>query len=258
MRSEWLVISVLGFSVRLLLIMGTYQWMGYPIRWGKACFASLLGGISVGACFIPGFAFLGQLHWRLIFLLLTLLVAFGWQRSAIRGGIIFSLLYIALCGIALGIGEGGIWSLLVFGATVMAVSAVRLGYPSDKPEYIPISVTHNGRQITLTALLDTGHSLRDPVTGLDVILLDEEAAGELLGLKKEELSDPVAYLASGKMTGMRLIPYCAIGQPAGMLLGLRPDEVRVNGNLHSCVVAFAPQKIGIGKPYRALTGGKSL
>ena len=107
----------------------------------------------------------------------------------------------------------------------------------------------------MTALLDSGNTLKDPVTGLPVLVADARAAMELLQLQESELLHPIETISRGKHVGLRLIPYCAVGQPAGMLLGIQVDQLQINGRDVNQVVAFAPQCIGQGSGYEALTGG---
>ena len=111
--------------------------------------------------------------------------------------------------------------------------------------------------ISMTALLDTGNTLKDPVTGHPVLVADSRVAWELLQLQESELSDPIGTISRGNHLGLRLIPYCSVGQPAGMLLGLKVDELRINGREANQIVAFAPNRIGQGSGYEALTGGVS-
>lgn len=105
------------------------------------------------------------------------------------------------------------------------------------------------------ALIDTGNTLRDPVTGLPVLVADSDAAGKLLNLSSKELQHPVETLSSGKYAGLRLIPYSAVGQPSGLMLGLRVDQLVVDGRQMEMLVAFAPQRIGQGRSFQALAGG---
>ena len=75
----------------------------------------------------------------------------------------------------------------------------------------------------------------------------------LLGLTAEELSDPVR--AMGKAQGLRLIPFHAVGCSNGVLPVKRFEDVKIGSWQGSCLVAFAPNELGRGKPYEALTGG---
>ena len=78
-------------------------------------------------------------------------------------------------------------------------------------------------------------------------------AKRLLDLSQEELEHPLETLLNHP--GLRLIPYSAVGQPGGMLLGRRFRQVWMGEQKVAAVIAFAPEKIGIGQMYQALAGG---
>jgi stage II sporulation protein GA (sporulation sigma-E factor processing peptidase) len=103
--------------------------------------------------------------------------------------------------------------------------------------------------------MDTGNTLRDPITGSPVLVAGADV-GERLGFSREILSDPVKALAGGQLTGARLIPYRTVGRPTGMLVLIRAEEVRLDGRTVSPLVALAPEEIGGSGNYQALAGGK--
>ena len=103
------------------------------------------------------------------------------------------------------------------------------------------------------ALKDTGNSLRDPLSGEQVLIFGPEAAQKLLDLDVETLKHPLEALQSSP--GLRLIPYSAVGQPGGFLLAKRFRNVKLGDQTRSALVAFAPEPIGTGQPFQALAGG---
>lgn len=246
---------LLNFLVDFLLILGTNRLSGYGPGVKRAAAGAALGAVYAVGCVMPGFAFLGNTFWRLVSLMLMSMIAFGRSLGALRRGILFVFLSMALGGIALGLGNGGFWAI-VMGALGIAIACVVgfCGRPGQE-KYVPVSITHGDRQIHLTALLDTGNTLRDPVSGLPVLVADAMAAEKLMGLTAGQLARPVETLASRSKSGLRLIPYHAVGQPGAMLLGLRVQRLQINGKTADMIVAFAPQRIGQGKPYQALAGG---
>ena len=98
-----------------------------------------------------------------------------------------------------------------------------------------------------------GNRLTDPVTGQSVLVADDRSAQTLLGLTRQQLRSPVETVASGAVPGLRLVPYRAVGQAAGLLVAIRLDKVRIGKWEGSSLVAFAPE--GLDGNYRALTGG---
>lgn len=242
----------LNFCVDFLLLLGTNQLAGFPARPGRCALAAGLGGIYGGLCLLPRLLFLAFPLWRLVFLAMMAVICFGFDRSALRRGTLFVLLSMALGGIALGLGRGGGWTLIGAAAGVALLCILGFGGRITGQKYVTVEIRHSGKHSVLTALLDTGNTLRDPITGESVLVAGPEAARTLLGLTPGQLASPIESLSD--VPGLRLIPYRAVGQSGGMLLGIRPEEVRIAGQRRQTIVAFAPESIG-NEGYQALAGG---
>lgn len=248
------VVMVLNFLVDFLLLLAADRLTGYPAAPGRAAMAAGLGAAYSGACLVPGFSFLAGWLWRTVFLVLMAVMAFGWNRGALRRGAVFLVLSMALGGIALGLGskDGAMPVLAALGLWVLC----RYGLRSvGEQTYVPVRLCYQGREVALLALRDTGNTLRDPLTGEQVLVAGADVAEELLGLTEEQLLHPVETLARGALPGLRLIPYRAVGQPGSMLLALRFPGTVIGKNRTDPLVAFAPQTLGRGEAYRMLTGG---
>lgn len=247
------LVILLNFCVDLLLLIGTNRLCGYPPRVGRAALAAALGGLYGGACLLPGFGFLGDLLWRLVSLLLMALLAYGISVSALRRGIVFALLCMALGGVAAGIGSGGFFGVVASAAVLCLLCMIGFRGKIGQQSYVSVELTHDGKKIRLTALQDTGNTLRDPVTGSPVLVVDARTAQKLTGLTPQQLKKPVETM--GQLPGLRLIPYRAVGQEAGMLLGMKLHCVRIGSWQGSGIVAFAPEGLSQEGTYQALTGG---
>lgn len=245
----------LNFLVDFLLILGTNRLAGHPLGWKRSAAGAGIGAGYSGACFLPGFHFLGNGLWRLIFLALMGAAAFGMDRSGWKRCGIFVLLSMALGGMALTLnGRGGAVALIA-AVSIWGLCRMGLGGRCGGREFVPVEIAYGGRCLRLTALRDTGNGLQDPVTGESVLVIGPEAAANLLGLTQSQLQNPVETLKQRTVPGLRLIPYRSVGQPGGMLLGLRMKEVTVGDRRGSVLVAFAPARIGGNEGYQALTGG---
>lgn len=248
------LLILLNFLVDLLLIIGTNRLAGHPPGVRRALPAAVLGGLYAGVCVLTGWAFLANVLWRFVTLAAMSAIAFGLDQSGLRRGILFVFLSMALGGIALGLGNGGFWSLVLAAGLVCLMCLLGFRGRAGQQSYLPVTLCHMGKTVTLTALADTGNTLRDPVSGSPVLVVDGWVAGALLALSDAQVADPIGTLAAVKLPGLRLIPYSAVGQTAGLLLGIRVDCVRIDGKETACIVAFAPQKLGHGQ-YQALAGG---
>jgi stage II sporulation protein GA (sporulation sigma-E factor processing peptidase) len=246
---------LLNFGVDLLLLWSTSKLSGGETRGRKLIVSAAFGGIYAGLCLMPGLAFLGRPMCRLLSLAVMSAVAFGLNQNMLRSGAIFVLLSTTLGGIVVLIGQGGASSVILSAILLAGLCFLAFRDRVGGTEYVSVEISHREGTVNLTALLDTGNTLRDPVTGNRVIIVDSGAANALLHISEGELRDPIETISQGKYPGLRLIPYCAVGQPSGLLLGMKPDGIRINGKPSAQIVAFAPQKIGQGSGYQALTGG---
>lgn len=235
-----IVVVMMVMLVDGLLLMATAKLLGKEVE---------LFRMLVSICMDVLFTLLSSLvmpellqHFvcRLVILLLMGLTMFGWSS----GVIVFTLLNLSLGRIADR--ENEILSILL-GAAGLGLSCLVLG---KRHQYIPVELTCSGQTVTLTALRDTGNTLRDPVTGRQVLIVDADIAKKLLGLSPAMLQDPVTNLTA--VHGLRLIPYKTIGN-TGFLLATHILQAKIGNKKGSVLVAFSPQIFG--SHYQALAGG---
>ena len=247
------LVIILNFLVDFLILVGTNRLAGYPGGVKRCIRAAVLGGAYAGVCMIPGFYFLGNGIWRMVFLAAVAGTAFGWSRSGIHRGAVFLLLSMALGGVATGLNVRSFWTLV--GAGVMVYLLCRMGFRGGQKEYVPMELRWGDRRMSLIALRDTGNLLKDPVTGEPVLVAGADVAEKLLGLTADQLAHPVEALASGKLPGLRLIPYHGVGQPGGLLVAVRFRGAKIGNTYADPLVAFAPEVLARGEVYQMLTGG---
>ncbi len=100
-----------------------------------------------------------------------------------------------------------------------------------------INIQYNGVDFTLDALLDPGNSLYDPTTKSPVIIVEykkiqaalpKEVRDIFMDSMDLDMDHMIEILACSNFSErFRLIPYCAIGKPGGLLLGFRPDKISI-------------------------------
>lgn len=245
------VLVLVNFLVDFLLLIGTNRLSGYAAGVKRAVPAALLGGAYGGACVLPGLEFLAGTFFRLLVLAVMGGMAFGIRREAGRRCVLFVLLSMALGGVAVGL-QSGFWSLIICAGAVCLLCVLgfrgRLGQ-----QYVPVKVPHSQGAVEFMALRDTGNTLTDPLTGQRILVVAPRVGMALTGLTRQQLEHPAESV--GLVPGLRLIPFHAVGKSGGVLAAKRFEEVSIGSWRGSCMVAFAPNDIGQGKPYEALTGG---
>ena len=248
------VVVLLNFLVDGLLLVGANRLTGHPPGWRRCALSAALGGVYAGICMLPGWRFMGNILWRIVSLAAMAVIAYGWNLGALRRGTIFVLLSMALGGMAIGLGKSDLTSLLLSAGGILLLCILGIRSPLGIDKYQQVQMQWRGKTIRMTALVDTGNTLRDPITGEGVLVVGMDA-GAQLGISREMICDPITALARGDIPGARLIPYRAVGKPGGMLLMIRMEEVRLGGRTVSPMVAFAPEAIGRHEGYQALAGG---
>lgn len=246
---------LLNFAVDLLLIIAANRLTGYPVRGLPTLCAAGLGAVYGAVCFLPGMTFLSGELWCFLVMIGMCTVAFGVNRSTLRRGALFILLNLSVGGLCLLVQAGRVGDICLAATGVCAASMLISRGNNPAAQYVTVMLRRGDRVRTIVALRDTGNTLKDPVTGNSVLIAGADVARDLLGLTPAQLRDPICTVVSGVIPGGRLMPYRSVGNPNGMLLGVRLDEVRIDSAPANVLVAFAPEQIGSREGYQALTGG---
>ena len=249
------LVMILNFLVDFLLLMGTNRLAGFPAAPGRGALAALFGSVYAAFCLLPGFRFLGNFLWRCVSLCMIALIAFGFRRDAVKRGGVFLLLSLALGGMALCFTRQNFAALALGAAGVWLLCRVSFGDGAVGREYVPVTLTYGGKNVSFTALRDTGNTLRDPITGEPVLVVSGEVAQQLTGLTQMQLFSPLETMAARPLPGLRLIPYHAVGSKGGFMLAMRFPGAVVGKKQQNVLVAFAAEGLERTGMYQALTGG---
>lgn len=246
------VVALISAVVNFLTLLGASRLCGSKILWVRFLFAACFGGLYSGLCASPGFRFLASPMWYALSLICGVLIGWGLNRATLRRGAVFAVLRLAIEGIAQGVGNGGAVSLLLASAGLGILCIVGFRGELTLGKFVPVEISRGDRHLHLTALRDTGNTLRDPLTGQPVLVIGAQSAQMLTGLSREQLRNPVDTI--GLLPGLQLVPYRAIGKENGLMLAQKFQNVRIGKWKGSSLVAFAPEGLG-GDEYDALTGG---
>ena len=245
-------VFLLNLLVDFLLLLAADRLCGFPAKPTRVVLGALLGGVHAAACLLPGFYFLGNTLWRGVSFALMAMIAYGFSKSAARRGFVFVLLSMALSGAVTGMGRVGFWGVVCGAVTVCLLCFLGFRGQIGGASYIPVELCYGDKRLRITALQDTGNTLRDPITGQAVLVVGADTAMELLGLTRSQLENPLN--AVGALPGLRLVPYHSIGA-RNFLLAMKLKNVKIGAWQGSTLVAFAPQGLNAEGAYQALTGG---
>jgi stage II sporulation protein GA (sporulation sigma-E factor processing peptidase) len=172
---------------------------------------------------------------------LLLQVSLGYIASFAIGGLGLALFYLTdLPFLAYAAAESLSWKLVavcVVGSYAAVKVIVKLtDYIAIKRQMLTnVGVRVGGCDIAFEALVDTGHSLYDPISNSPVIIAEFEHVKQCLPEKLQTLfnekseNDLSRLIQSSDGSGfygrLRMIPFKSLGSANEMLIGFKPDSV---------------------------------
>ncbi len=274
---------LLNALVDYLLLLAAARLAGEPLRRWRFALGAALGGLYAAAIFLPGLGFLAHPLCRIGSAALMMVTAYGGSWRLLRQGILFVALTCAFGGGVVAIGllggteltlGGGVFYSALDLKVVLLSAAVCYGvltlvfqrlarHSTADGELVPVRLKLAGRSVSFMALIDTGNTLTDPVSGRPVMVVEGERAGPLFPGEHrpgpDDLRDPAAALVrlgTGEWRSrFRLLPYRSVGVDRGLLLAVRLDGLELNGQGRGPVLAaLSPNPVSDGGGYQALIG----
>jgi stage II sporulation protein GA (sporulation sigma-E factor processing peptidase) len=238
----------------------------------KMLAAAFLGGVYSACAIVPKWGFLELFPVKIAVSVVMLLIVFGGKKRLLKTALVFYGVSAALGGMVYAASlRGGVYTPVglglmagIFLLAYIVISAAFRRAAKKKPGGTrKVEVRYGGKTAQFTALVDTGNSLKDPVTGQEAIIMGAEDIACILPaeIKRAVLSRPAADAMEiiGRTeagTRFRLLPYSAVGVSGGLLLAFRPEELYIDGEKKSGVlIAISPNRVSDGAGYSALIGG---
>ena len=237
----------------------------FSVLYSTVC--KLLISMLIIACSFPFYSFGSYLKTLLIFYL----VSFGF------GGCVLAVFYFSDIGARLGaVYSNGIfyfnlpWTILALSGLLFYI-AVKLFGIISKRAYTTrnlkkkLNLSYNGKTAEITALLDTGNSLVDPISLTPVIIAEYRTIRTLFN---DEINSGLERIGKDNLTWImsevvekglpaRLIPFSSLGKENGMLLGFVPDKAEIQDDcgvriLEKCVIGISEKPLSKDRSYTAL------
>lgn len=246
-------VFLLNMAVDYLLLLTAACLAGGRLRRLRFLAWSALGGLYAAAVLLPELAWLGSALCRFLF---GGYLAWGAYKVYPRCGRLMALFFLlsgAFAGILLAIGTALgrpdvlwsrlctariDWKYLLLSTAVFSVilrCCLRGTMQYGKGDLVEVSIALQGREISVTALRDTGNTLRDPVSGGAVLVIEREAmlplldaaAQKILQMQGRAEEQIVALCRVKTLLKCCLLPFCSVGTEAGLLLAIRSDWIRI-------------------------------
>ena len=275
-------VFLLNWITDYLLLLTTARLAGAPLQRRRLAVCAALGGVYAVAVFVPGLEFLGHAIGKAAAGIGMTLLAYWPFRRPWRLMALFFLLSGALAGVVLGLSLASgsaravlghiyhtpvSWPVLVITAALMYLLLHLVfgqGARHGGGEVMTVTISVNQQIRKLLALHDTGNTLRDPVDGRAVLVLEQSV---LQGVWPPQIDTilhqpipPEEKMArlyqEGAGTAFTLLPFHSVGVSAGLLLAVRSDYVRIGGITHRrSLIALTDGSVSDGGAYQALWGG---
>ncbi len=227
----------------MLYILGLFINKTSPKK-KRLLFAAAVGGIMATAVFCIEMHVIFAYALRLITVFLMLLTAFFELRNRIlnqfawflmlSGIITFSMIFIVSltnnrlqiitkAGIIYFDIPPKIFLILLIVSYLIMVLFIRMFKNRKNKKYYTMTVTHNDKTITVTALFDSGNLLKEPITGKYVSILEWESVKKLFDLNCC-FSEMTNHAEEMKLWA---VPFKSLGNQSGILFAFLADKIEI-------------------------------
>ncbi len=276
---------LVNFTVDLILLHVAGLLAGRRASFRRLVAGAVAGGLYALGFLLPGPSFLYSAPARLLFPLVSLMIAVApvppatflrlafwlYAGSAFAAGLALGVAALEVRSLA-SAWAASWWSLALAGAALLAAARGALVFVRRRlaleHHLLPVEVGVGSQKVRLTGLVDTGNRLRDPLTSSPVLVVEVAA---LQGILPPGFSQTYSMAESGAVldtaarlsrlpgwsTRLRLLPYSTLGTRHGIMLGFRPDWVAVwkgreRHETRNATVAIYRDRLGEETEYQAL------
>ena len=252
----------------------------------KILLSSSIGGIYAILNYIIKNDFFINIILKIMISIIMVLVAFNefevkkvfkqliffYLTSFTFGGIAFMLLYfirpqnivinqgyfVGIYPLKIAVLSGGIGFVII---TIVA-QYVR-NKITEKSMIFELEIFFDGKMTKIKSMLDTGNLLKEPISKADVIIVEKESLKEVIS---DDILENINNIIKGKWISnnniysykFRLIPFSSLGNESGLLLGFKPDYIRIykdNETLRNdIVIGIYNGKLSKNNLYTSLIG----
>ncbi|HYE82679.1 MAG TPA: sigma-E processing peptidase SpoIIGA [Clostridia bacterium] len=284
------VILLENLIMNYLILWSTARLTRYSYSKVKLIIASLLGAVYAVLSYFPEYSYLYSFFVKILFSILIVIIAYTpvhfhlllkltgifYIVSFIFGGAAFGLFYF-INGLKMtsnGISFIGDFPLKILVAAVVA-AYFTIRYSWDYVQYrikrerliLKVEMSFDKRQLSLDALVDTGNSLKDPITNAPVMIIEYGMMRDLLPediqkiferCSENDLNAIAEIMTVSKWASrFRIIPFKSLGRENGMLIGFKPDTVTIFDSdrriqLSNIIVAVYRKNLSKDGEYSAL------
>ena len=209
--------------------------------------AGIIGSLYYVAILIPQTYFLTYTIFKVLLSIIMVLVAFKYTdlysfvqdlvifliTSCMFGGVMYGLYYYIFNKLTIPYYPV---KLIIFGAGFViillkvCIHRIRCNMAYRKIMY-SVEISLNGRTKKIKGFLDTGNSLKDPITSNPILLVNFEVVKNILPKDVVTVCQNNLYsltsLSKESERRVRLLPYISVGNQNGLMLGYKMDKIKI-------------------------------
>ena len=253
------VVIVENLIMDAIIIYATAIVLKVKIRHLRIIISSLIGAIYSVLSYISDLEVYNNLFLKIFLSIVMVYIAFSPQNiktlmkqilifyltSFLFGGVAFALIYVIKPqeilmknGLFLGMYPLKTVFLGAIVATAILITAFKVvkSNITKKDMMCDVSIELNNKTVNLKTMIDTGNMLKEPISGLPVIVVENTALYELI---PKEILDNLDDILGGDfqkipdnikstyIAKLKWIPYSSLGKQNGMLVGRKTDKATV-------------------------------
>lgn len=253
------IIFLENLCMNYIILFATGYIMKLKIKHIRIVLSSCLGSLYAILIYIQKEMFFSNIILKIMLSILMILIAFFPKKikiffkeiilfylvSFVFGGCAFFLLYFVkpqnvLIRNGVYVGRYPIQIALLGGIVGFIITQIAFklvkGKITKKDMITDMCIFNNESMVELKALVDTGNMLKDPISGLPVIVV---CKNKLYKIFPEAVLDNIDDIINGKLkqdifikqqeviSKFRMIPFSSLGKQNGLLLGIKVDKIEI-------------------------------
>lgn len=286
------VILIENLCMNYIILFATGYIMKLKIKQFQIIISSLIGGIYAITAYMNIIPVYSKLITKIILSISMVYIAYYPRNiklclkelllfylvSFVFGGCAFALLYIIKPqnilmknGVYIGtypIKVAIIGALLGFILTYLAFKLIKSRI-TKKSVFYEITIFFKEKIVEVTAMLDTGNLLKDPISQMPVILIQKSKLSQII---PRNILDNLENVLGGDysleiseterdeyFSKLKIIPFNSIGKQNGILIGFKADKIQIDINdtveeVKNVIIGIYNGKFSKNEKYSALIG----
>ena len=265
MKRRWQIVTIYldvifleNLCMNYIILFATGLIFKVDIKQWRILLSSTIGGVYAILSFAPILEIYSHLLFKILLSIVMVYIAFHppnvkklgkeliifYLVSFVFGGCAFALLYyikpqdiLMKNGLLTGtypLKIAILGGLVGFVIVNIAFKMVK-GKLSKKDMFCQVRIVRNEKEVCLKVMIDTGNLLKDPISGMPVMVAEKTSLEPIIshqiienleGILGGEV-DTTILCKEEEMPKFRMIPFSSLGKQNGLLLGFLPDAIFV-------------------------------